>query len=125
MELYRFDRKLNIVECGDSDLPRALQMLQECYARGFNIYTSGEDAISETSFGLHTSAEDFIEIACNGLDSIVAHTDRLFPPSRLSGMFKKHIDISGNLSVITEVIRDYAQMKREQFEQKYKGYACR
>jgi len=127
MKLYRFDRNLKIVECGDCELPEALQMLKECSSRGLKSYINGEDAISETSFGLYTSERDFIEVACNGLDSIDVHTDRLFVPSGLSGVFslKKHIRISGNLSAISEVIRDYTRLNREQFEQKYEAHACR
>jgi len=54
MKLYRINRNREIVESGDCDLPRALQVLQECYDRGLKTYVAGEEAISETSFGLQT-----------------------------------------------------------------------
>src|SRR6267142_1722759 len=38
MKLYRINRNREIVESGDCDLPRALQVLQECYDRGLKKY---------------------------------------------------------------------------------------
>lgn len=126
MKLYRKDRNLKTVECGDCELTGALQMLKECYDRGLKTYITGEEAISETCFGLYISKQDFIEVTCNGLDSVDVYTDRLFFPSGLLSFFSpKHINISGNLSAISEVIRDYTNLKREQFEQKYEAHACR
>jgi hypothetical protein len=102
-------------------------MLRDCYERGLKSYVSGEEAISETSFGLRRSETDFIEITCNGVDSVAVHSDRLVFPSKLSGVFslKKHLGLSADLGVITEVVRDYVELNREQFEEKYKAYACR
>lgn len=127
VRLYRFDRDLKLKELGSCDVARALQTLRECYDRGLKRYVSDEEAISETSFGLRRSDTDFIEITCNGADSIAVHSDRLVFPSKLSGVFspKKHLAISGNLSVVTEVVRDYSELTREQFEEKYKAHACR
>jgi hypothetical protein len=127
MKLYRLNRNLELVDSGDCDLPRALQVLHECYDRGLKKYAAGEEAISETSFGLQTSEQDFIEVTCDGLDSIVVRSDRLFFPSRLSGLFsqKKHLEIPGNLGAITQVVRDYAQLTRERFEQKYNAHIRR
>ena len=127
MKLYRFDRSLHIVESGDCDLPRALQILRECYDRGLKTYNSAEEAISETNLGLQSSEQDFIEITGHGFDSVVVHSDRLFFPSSLSRLFslKKHLGISGTLGTITQVIQDYARLKREQFEKKHNAHACR
>jgi len=127
VKLYRFDRNLDLVESGSCDLVRALQMLRECHDRGLKSYVGGEEAISETSFGLRRSETDFIEITCNGADSIAVHSDRLVFPSKVSGVFslKKRLAISGSLGGITEVVRNYVELNREQFEEKYKAYACR
>jgi len=127
MKMYRKDLNLATVECGDCDLPGALRMLKECYERGLKDYPSGEEAIAETSFGLYTSDKDFIEVTCNGRDSVDVYTDRLFFPSRLSGIFsaKRHLRIAGNLRAISDVVKDYTHLTREQFEKKYEGYASR
>jgi hypothetical protein len=102
-------------------------MLRDCYERGLKSYVSGEEAISETSFGLKRSETDFIEITCNGANSIAVHSDRLVFPSKLAEAFslKKRLAISGNLSVATEVVRSYVDLSRDQFEEKYKVNACR
>ena len=127
VRLYRFDRNLRPVELGTCDVARALQMLRECYERGLKSYVNGEEAISETSFGLQRSEADFVEITCNGADSVAVHSDRLVFPSKLAGVFslKKHLAISGGLSLVTQVVQSYMELNREQFEEKYKANACR
>ena len=104
-----------------------LQALQECYDRGLKTYVAGEEAISETTFGLQASKQDFIEITCDGLDSIVVRSDRLFYPSRLSGILsqKKRREVPGNLGAISQVVRDHAQLTRDRFEQKCNAHIRR
>jgi hypothetical protein len=38
---------------------------------------------------------------------------------------KRRLAISGDLKAVTEVLRDYAELTREQFEEKYNAHVCR
>lgn len=127
MDLYRFDRGLHVVEQGQCDLDAALGTFEQCYLNGFASYDSGEDAAVATSFGLSRSRKDFIEISCNGQDSVTIHSDRLCYPSWLSRYFsyKHYFDIKGDKARATEIIRDYFSMERRAFEVKYAEFLRR
>jgi len=127
MNLYRFDRNLQIVEKGQCDYASALVLYEECFENGLRSYDSGEEAMSLTSFGLSKSNEDFIELSCHGHDSITVHSDRLHYSSRLSKAFglKRHFFIKGDKAKGKEIIQDFFGLTRQEFEAKYAGFLCR
>ncbi len=127
MALYRFDHDLHIVEHCPCDLKAALETFEHCYLNGCALYDSGEDAYVATCFGLSKSSTDFIELACNGQDSVTVYSDRLFYPTRLSRLFasKQHFFIKGGKAAAIEIIRNYFSLDREAFESKYAEFLCR
>lgn len=127
MDLYRFDRKLQVVEQGQCDCDGALKTFDECYSHGCASYVSGEDAVAATSFGLSRSRTDFIEISCHGQDSVTVHTDRLCYPNWLSKHIglKRHFHITADKAKGAEIIRDYFSMTRGVFEAKHVDWLCR
>jgi len=80
-----------------------------------------------TSFGLSKSKEDFIEISCNGKNTVSIHSDCLCYPSSLNKAFssKRHFFIKGDKDKGMEVIQDYFSLDRQQFEAKYKAFLTR
>jgi hypothetical protein len=127
MDLYRFDRNLHIVEKNECDSNAAFETFEQCYLNGCVSYDSAEDAYVATSFGLSRTMTDFIEVSCNGHDSVTVHSDRLCYPSRLSRYLglKHHFYIKGDKTRGMETIRDYFSMDREAFEAKYADFLCR
>jgi hypothetical protein len=127
MDCYRFDREYNLVECGQCDVHAAIALFEQCYQNGMRHYDSGEEAVAATSFGLSRSEADFIEISCNGQESVAVHADRLHFPSALSKAFtsKRHFRIVGSRAVGLEAIRDYFALNRPDFEGKYRDCLCR
>jgi hypothetical protein len=127
MNLYQFDRDQRIVKRGQCDHRTAQAMYEECYENGLKSYYSGEEAMSRTSFGLSKSNEDFIEVSCNGYNSIAVHSDRLHYPSRMSKFLgtKKHLFIKGDKSKGEEIIRNFFDLERQEFEAKYSEFLCR
>ena len=127
MNLYQFDCDLHILEKGQCDCSSALTLFEECYANGLKSYDSAEEAMAATSLGLSKSSSDFIEVTCNGNESITAHTDRLCYPSWLSKTFgiKHHLFIKGNKAKGIEIIQDFFNMDRHDFELKYVDFLCR
>jgi hypothetical protein len=127
MNLYRFDRSLHVVEKGQCDYDAALVVYEECYENGLKSYHSGEEAMSFTSFGLSRSDKDFIELSCNGYDSVSVHSDRLHYPSRMSKFLgtKGHLFIKGDKNKGREIIRDFFDLERQEFESKYSDFLCR
>jgi hypothetical protein len=125
--LYRFDSNLQIVEQGECDCDTALRALEQCDQKSLCTYKSGEEAIEATSFGLSKSKNDFIEISCNGSNTLSIHSDRLCYPSSLQKAFslKHHFFIKGDKDKGMEVIRDYFSLDRLQFEDKYKAFLSR
>ncbi len=127
IKIYRFDRDLHVVEQRQCDCAAALETFEQCYLNGLASYNEAEDAMVATSFGLSRSRTDFIEVSCNGRDSVTIHTDRLCYPSWLSKYFsyKHHLCIEGDKVKGVEIIRDYFSMERESFEAKYADFLCR
>jgi hypothetical protein len=125
--LYRFDSNLQIVEQGECDCDAALRTFEQCDQKSLCTYKSGEEAIAATSFGLSKSKDDFIEISCNGSNTVSIHSDRLCYPSSLNKAFslKHHFFIQGDKDKGMEVIRDYFSLDRLQFEDKYKAFLSR
>ncbi len=127
MNLYRFDRDLQILERGPCECGAALRVYEECCENGLKSFDSAEDAMAATSFGLCRSPEDFIELSCHGLNTVTAHSDRLHYPSRLRKMFdsKHHLFIKGDRAKGQEVIEDFFGLARQEFEAKYADALCR
>ncbi len=127
MDLYRFDRDLHVVEKGHCDYDAALTVYEECYENGLKSYHSGEEATSLTSFGLSKSSKDFIEVSCNGYDSIAIHSARVHYPSGFRKLLgtKGHLFIKGDKSKGKEIIWDFFDLNRQEFEAKYSGFLCR
>jgi hypothetical protein len=127
MDMYRFDRNLHIVEQGQCDCNAALETFEHCYKNGCSSYDSGEDAYAATTFGLSRSQTDFIEISCNGHDSITVHSDRLCYPSQFKKLFtlKHSFYIKADKAKGAEIIREYFSMERQQFETKYAEFLSR
>jgi hypothetical protein len=127
MNLYRFDLNLHMVEKGQCDYHAARAVYEECCENGLKSYQTGEEAMSFTGFGLSRSRKDFIEVSCNGPDSISIFSDRLHYPSRISELFhsKGHFLIKGGKARGEEVIWDFFNMERQDFEAKYSEFLCR
>lgn len=127
MDLYRFDRNLHIVEQGQCDCDAALETFEQCYKNGCTSYDSGENAYAATTFGLSRSQTDFIEISCNGHNSILVCSDRLCYPSQFKKIFslKHSFHIKSDKAKGAEIIREYFSMERQQFEAKYADSLCR
>ncbi|MBN1910913.1 MAG: hypothetical protein JW818_14300 [Pirellulales bacterium] len=127
MNLYCFDRELNVIELGKGDCSTALERFEQCYLNGQTTYEYGEEAIAATTFGISRSDEDYLEISCHGMDQVTLSSDRLCYPSLLSRLFslKKQLSIDTNKETAKAVISDYFTMQREAFEEKYSGYLCR
>ena len=125
--LYRFNSDLQTVEQGECDCNMALKTLEQCDQNSLRTYKSGEEAITDTSFGLSKSKDDFIEISCNGNNAVSIHSDRLCYPSSLNKVFnlKHHFLIQGGKDKGMEVIRDYFGLDRVQFENKYQASLSR
>jgi hypothetical protein len=127
MNLYQFDCDLQIIEKGSCDCSSALLLFEECYTNGLNSYDSGEEAMAATSLGLSRSSSDFVEISCNGNESISAHSDRLCYSSWISKYFglNRHLFIKGNKAYGREVIQSFFNLDRQEFESKYVDFLCR
>lgn len=127
VSLYRFEHNLEIVEKGECDCGQALALLDECYSKDLHTFNSSEDAASATSFGLSKSDEDFIEISCDGNGNVSVHSDRIHYPSWISKRMslKNHLYIKGEKESATRVIRDFYQLERQAFEEKYAKHLCR
>ena len=127
MNLYRYDENLKIIDFGEYDYNNALLILEECYQKGLEKYKWGEKAMSETCFGLSRSDKDFIDICCNGQDTINVFSDRIYFPSMLSRIFsyKKHFSIESTKNDTIKLMKSYFENKREIFEQKYAKFLCR
>jgi hypothetical protein len=127
MNLYRFDRDLHVVEKGQCDYDAALAVYEECCENGLKSYRSGEEAMSLTSFGLSKSNKDFIEVSCNGYDSIAVHTDRLHYPSRIGKFLgtKRRLFIKADKTKGKEIIHDFFGLERQEFETKYSDFLSR
>lgn len=127
INLYRFDENIDIVDKGSCERGAALAILDNCFEKDLNTFKSVEKAMSETSFGLSKSEQDFIEVSCDGNGLVSVHSDRLYYSSWVSRTFgfKHHFHINGEKDKIKNVIQDFYQMERQAFEGKYSGFLCR
>jgi hypothetical protein len=127
ISLYRFDENLDIVEKGECELGRALKTLNECCEVDLRSMESLDTAMSESSFGLFKSENDFIEISYDGKGLVSVHADRLHFPNRLSKWLSlhKHLYGQGDKGQAEKVVQDYFQLDRQAFEVKYAKFYCR
>ena len=95
INIYKFDKDLQIVELGKGNLDKINELLEESLSNSNKTYEHGEDTIAATSFGISKTNKDFIEIGCHGDNEITIHTDRLFYGSKWSKIFspKQHLFI--------------------------------
>lgn len=127
MNLSRLDRNLAKIELGPCDLERALAQLDQCCEKGSVKYESGEEALEATEFCVYRSEADFLEVGCHGADLISLHSDRTCYDSGIASFFtlKKRFAIETGRAAAEQVIRDYYQLPRNEFEVKYRGYLAR
>jgi hypothetical protein len=123
--LYRVNAQLETLDLGECDYPRALEVFEECYRHGLQV-TSGEEAMSRSTFGLSRSDEDFIEVSCNGPDSVSVHSDRICYPTAWSRLlaFRRRYWITGVKDDGIEVIRSFFEESRVDFERRYARFLC-
>ena len=116
MNLYKLSPKLTIVESGPVDYDGAIAELEKSTANSYKIYQYGEDAVSETMFGLSKTDQDFIEISVTeGIVNI--HTDLLERRSLLDVLKRKSLDRTiGSKEIVLEVIDKYFKLDRKRFE---------
>ena len=87
INIYKFDKDLQIIELGKGTFDKVSEILEESLSKSHKNYKYGEDAIAETTIGLSKTEEDFIEVSCHGDDEITIHTDRLIYDSKWSNFF--------------------------------------
>lgn len=127
MNLSRYNLDLATVELGDCDLNRALAEFEICYSEGLKVYSSGDEALAATSFTLYRSDEDSIGVVCDGADDVAIIStrivdDRGFFASLVRRMDTFRIEVSRQGAM--DVIKDYFELTRRDFEQKYQPYLC-
>ena len=128
MKIYGWSAKnLSVVERGECDLDLALETLRGCYQRGFLRYETGEQAMSETSFGLSRTKLDYIDVSCSGPNFVLIHFDRLFYPSSWSRWWiaKRRFEIKGDRELAERIVSDYFELERSAFEDAYSSFRCR
>jgi hypothetical protein len=128
MTIYGFHpQSLEIIDGGECDLASVLERFELCYDAGLQKSATGELAVASSSFGVWRSDSDFIEVACNGHESVAIHSDRLFFPSTLSRLFarKQRFSISGDRHLAISAITDYFALERDAFEIRYSKFICR
>src|SRR3546814_6448716 len=67
---YSLDKDLQTCEHPPVDLDRALEIVNDYYAKGARTFESAEEAVSATMFGFSRSALEFIEFSVNGPSQI-------------------------------------------------------
>ena len=88
---------LSIRERGTIELPAALRIVDEYFDRLKPSYASGEEALSETTFGFSRAEDDFIEICLHGPTQISLNAE--LPASggfiaRLRGPSRKQLSLN-------------------------------
>lgn len=127
IRLLKYDTNLDLIDQGACDEGRALEELHAAHAAGLQRYDSGEEAVAKSSFVLSRSESDFLRIDCNGDTEIDIDSDRLIYPSKVSRIFSTMSRISLRVDRIgaEEMIRDYLEMSRAEFEAEYQPFFCR
>jgi hypothetical protein len=67
---YSIDADLQLQEHAPVNLPRAIEIATEYYARGPGTHESGEEALSATTFGFSRSPTEFVEFCAHGWTEI-------------------------------------------------------
>ena len=122
MIFHKFDDDCKLIDAIQIDLEQALVFLDEYLERADEKYTYGEEAMAATSFCISRSESDFLQINCDGKNSISFHSDRLeFDMNFLLRLFcKKTVMIlEGNIDYSVKIITDFFNLSRQCFEKKY------
>ncbi len=126
MELHKLDLKLELVSCGTVDEKIALRELSAISKNGSKKYENSDEAISETTFILSRSEEDFLRVESHSESEVHFSSDRL---CYQEGWFKRlfantAMRFCTSSESATQVIKNYLSMEREEFESLYEaGYS--
>jgi len=125
MEMHTLDSELNEVSAGKVDIDKTIEQLSKVSKNGARKYESAEEAISLTCFTVSRDNKDYLRIECHSESEVHFSSDRC---SYNVGWFKRifakdKIQFRSSLSKAEQVISDYFNLGRTDFEAKYEaGY---
>ena len=122
MIFHKFDDDCKLIDAIQVDLEQTLVFLDEYLDRADDKYTYAEEAMAATSFCISRSESDFLQINCDGKNSISFQSDRLeFDMHFLLRLFCNNTTmfLEGNNDFSIKVITDYFNLPRQSFEKKY------
>lgn len=126
MKFQPFNNKAKLLEERDVSLNEALIFLDEYLARSDQVFENGDLAMEQTCFCISRDKRDFLQVNCDGRDTVWFISDRLdYDMNFLLRILcsKTLMAFGGNREIGIKVISDYFQLSRESFEAKYvKGY---
>ena len=125
MEMFKLNLDLELVSYGDINIEKSLTELRLISKCGNKKYEKGEEAISQTLFIISRSEKDFLRVECHSIDEVHFSSDRICYEG---GWFKRIfsdslIQFRSTTENAEQVIKEYFNLSREDFESKYSvGY---
>lgn len=128
IRLSFYDTDLNLIDKGQFDIFRLDELLNERWANSQLPFESAETTISKTHFCLSRNDNDFLAMDCQTNGKVTIQSDRLHYPtdflSKLRDFFRNKNCLFGEVDLETAKIicRDYVNLDRQTFEQKYQMF---
>lgn len=118
MVLSHLDINGESVDQRGCTLDEALGDLDARYLAGLERFPSFDESYARSYMCLSRDEKDFLELTCNGADSITIHSDRLIYPSTLSRLFapKRRFSAKVTKPEAITLIEGYFEKSREEFE---------
>ena len=110
---YSLDKDMKTCEHPPVDLDRAIEIVEDYYARGNDTFATGEDALRATMFGFSRSKTEFIEICVHGPSQIaykfeLADPDASFLRRMFGGTFQFETELRSKSELIERVKEFFA-----------------